>query len=145
MKRKSIIKSLALLISAMMAATCFTGCGAKAPASASTATSTAASATEEKTELEPVELTWLLRIPEQPDAQAVLDELNKRLKEEINATLKIQFIDAVAYPEKTKLKISSGEEFDIMFTSAGYDFYDYATKGAFVPLDELLEKYAPKT
>lgn len=116
-------------------------------AAAMLATSTVTTYAEENTasNLEPVELNWLLRIPEQPDGQEVVDELNKILKEKINATVNIQFIDPVAYPEKTKLKITSGEEFDLMFTSAGYGFYDYASKGGFLPLDELLEEYAPQT
>ena len=104
---------------------------------------------EENTEgsdtLEPVNLTWLLRIPEQTDGQEVLDAVNEILKEDINATLDIQFIDPVAYPEKTKLKISSEEEFDLMFTASGYSFYDYASKGAFVPLEDYLAEYAPGT
>lgn len=116
-------------------------------AAAMMATSTMTGFAEENaaSDLEPVELTWLLRIPEQADGQEVLDEVNKILQEKINATLNIEFIDPVAYPEKTKLKITSGEEFDIMFTSAGYGFYDYASKGAFLPLDELLAEYAPET
>ena len=100
---------------------------------------------ENSNELEAVNLSWLLRIPEQADGKEVLEAVNEILAKDINATLDIQFIDPVAYPEKTKLKISSEEKFDLMFTASGYSFYEYASKGAFVPLEDLLPEYAPKT
>ena len=92
--------------------------------------------------LEDVSLSWYLRIPEQEDGQMVMDEVNEMLKD-IHATLNIKFNDPVAYPEKIKLAISTGEEFDIVFTAANYGYYDYAAKGAFLPLEDLLPVYAP--
>ncbi|WNR42825.1 ABC transporter substrate-binding protein [Paenibacillus roseipurpureus] len=102
-----------------------------------TATPTAAA-------LAPVKLKWVLRIPAQKESEPVLAEVNKILKEKINATLDIQFIEAAAYTEKTKLMIAAGEDFDIMFTSPAYNFYDNVAKGAFLPMDDFLKKYAPK-
>lgn len=145
-KNKFVASLVAMTI---LATSCLTGCGSnQASTASSNSESNQASQGESGqsgTELEPVEITWLLRIQEQPDGKEVLDKVNERFKEEINATLNIQFIDAAAYAEKTKLKISAGEAFDIMFTSAGYGFFDYASKKAFLPLDDLLTQYAPKT
>lgn len=139
---------------AMTAVFCLGGCGtAGTSATGEEATNAEENtqdggneATEETEETEEtVNLTWLLRIPEQKDGQMVLDAANEIIQKELNANLDIEFYDPVAYPEKTKLKIASQEPFDIMFTSSGYGFYDYASKGAFVPLEDLLPKYAPKT
>lgn len=158
MKNKTTKRVALLTAMAMTAGLCLTGCGkeeapasapaeeSKAPASTEAATTEeAAASTEAKEELEPAEISWLLRIPEQEDGDKVLEKVNELIKDDLNATLDIQFFDPVAYPEKTKLKIASGEEFDIMFTSAGYGYFDYASKGAYVPLDDLLPKYAPET
>lgn len=94
---------------------------------------------------EEVALKWVLRIAEQTDQDEVLAAVSDILKKDINATLEIEYIDPAAYPDKTKLKIASNEVFDLMFTSAGYQYQDYATKGAFLELEDLLPVYAPKT
>lgn len=145
-KTRKILSSCTAL--AMSAALLLTGCGSDSGDAANDTQDTTASADNtggDSGELEPVTLRWLLRIPEPEDADMVLEKVNEILKEKINATLEIEWIDAVAYPEKTKLRISSGDPFDIMFTSSGYSYFDYASMGAFVPLDDLLEEYAPET
>lgn len=158
--RNKKMRVIAALTAVVMSVTVMTGCGKEQEPVKETETNTApAEETQEDTTepaenaeetapeetLENVNLTWLLRVPEQNDQAEVLDAVNQILNEKINATLDIQYIDAVAYPERTKLKISSGEEFDLMFTSAGYQYQDYAAKGAFIELEELLPKYAPET
>lgn len=148
--RKMLTTCTALAMSAIFL---LSGCGTSGGDTSDDTPDTPANEANENTEtpsgdeeeLEPVTLTWYLRIPEQEDGQMVLDEVNKILQEKINATLEIRWFDAVAYPEKTKLAISSQEEFDIMFTSSGYNYFDNASMGAFVPLDDLLEEYAPET
>ncbi|WP_244163163.1 ABC transporter substrate-binding protein [Paenibacillus pectinilyticus] len=141
-----MFKTLTMMTVVMVAATSLVGCAKDSTSEATTkpSSSTKVAATPTAATLAPVKLKWVLRIPVQKEGEAVLTEVNKILKEKINATLDIQFIEAAAYAEKTKLMIAAGEDFDIMFTAAGYNFYDNVAKGAFVPMDELLTKYAPK-
>lgn len=136
-------KGMVMLTSMMLAATGLAGCSGKEKVGEVVKPSEVSSAPTSQA-LAPVKLKWVLRIPAQKDGEAVLTEVNKILKEKINATLDIQFIEAAAYAEKTKLMIAAGEEFDIMFTAPGYQFYENVAKGAFLPLDELVAKYAPK-
>src|SRR5699024_4600465 len=65
--------------------------------------------------------------------------VNKYTKEKINATVKLTQIDWGDYDQKMQVIISSGEPFDIAYTSGGTYVQD-AQKGAFLALDDLLEK-----
>ncbi|WP_018756836.1 ABC transporter substrate-binding protein [Paenibacillus terrigena] len=96
--------------------------------------------------LTPVELTYYFPNTPQKDLQSVEDELNKLVQPKINATIKLKLIDWGSYDEKMNVIISSGEPYDIAFTSTWTNnFYQGVAKGAFAPLDELIEKYAPDT
>ncbi|TBL70513.1 ABC transporter substrate-binding protein [Paenibacillus thalictri] len=97
--------------------------------------------------LPPVKLTWLLRISTQTDLPAVQQEVNKITKEKLNAEVELRFIDPGTFDGKLKTMIAAGENFDISFVSSsiGGDFYGSVAKGAFLPMNELLTAYAPKT
>ncbi|WP_310225110.1 ABC transporter substrate-binding protein [Paenibacillus qinlingensis] len=138
-----MLKALTTMTVVMVTATSLVACTAKESASEATQSPKVAASPTAAT-LAPVKLKWVLRIPAQKEGAAVLTEINKILQAKINATLEIQFIEAAAYAEKTKLMIAAGEDFDIMFTAPGYNFYDNVAKGAFIPMDELLTKYASK-
>ncbi len=100
---------------------------------------------------EPVQLTWyFIGNGQQEDVQLIEEEVNKYLKDKLNATLKLQCYQwGAEYDDKLKQMIASRQEFDICFTAAWANNYmQNAVKGAFVPLTDdkdLLGKYAPKT
>jgi putative aldouronate transport system substrate-binding protein len=98
-------------------------------------------------ELAPVELTWyFIGNGQQEDTALIEDEINKYIKDKINATVKLQCFDWGSYDEKIGTMIASREEFDICFTSSWANNYrEKAVKGAFVPLNDMFDKYAPKT
>lgn len=130
------------------------GCGA--PANTASTTSAAAQTAQQAStvtdnKLPPYEITFYSRGkgPEKDD-QMVVDAANKFLTEKINATLKLNKITRAQWNQKMSAVISSGEVFDITFTSIDNLPYVYfAQRGAFVPLNDpannLLDKYAPKT
>lgn len=142
-KKLSRLTSLLIAI-VLISATVLSGCSGTGNGGTQNTKEPGETNADQESSLPHVKLEWLLRIPTQKDSDSVLAELNKTLKEKINATLNIQFIDAASYPEKTKLMISAGEEFDLMFTSMGFSYYEYVAMNAFRPLDDLLTKYAPK-
>lgn len=75
----------------------------------------------------------------------VYAEANKIIKEKINAEVEFTVLDGGQYGQKMPILMSSGEKFDLMFTSSWLN--DYATnvaKGALLPLDDLLPQYAPE-
>ena len=90
-------------------------------------------------------ISWYLRHEEQKDGALVLAEMNKIIEEKIGATLEIKRIDAGSYAEKIKLAMAANETFDICHMAPRYDFYTHVLKGAFMPLDEILQENAPKT
>lgn len=80
------------------------------------------------------------------DYDIVFAELNKKLKEKINATVEAEFLDWSDWTQKYPLKFAANEDFDIAYT-ANWAFYnDQALKGGFLELTEdMLSKYMPQT
>lgn len=76
----------------------------------------------------------------------VFGELNKKLKEKVNATVEAEFLDWSDWTQKYPLKFAASEDFDIAYT-ANWAFYnDQALKGGFLELtDEMLKKNMPLT
>jgi len=97
--------------------------------------------------LEPYEISWYFMGPgEQKDAGEIEKAVNEYLKDKINATIKFYSLDWGTYEAKMKAMIAAGETFDIAFTATWFNNYvENARKKAFVPLNDLLDKYAPKT
>jgi putative aldouronate transport system substrate-binding protein len=98
--------------------------------------------------MEPVELTYTYLtfsgIPQ--DLQTVQDAMNVILKEKINATIKLEVLDGAKYDETMKLRFASGENMDIVFTANWVNnYYQNIAQGNLLPLDELLQTYAPNT
>lgn len=78
-----------------------------------------------------------------PTAAAALDALNQKLKEKINATLDPIAISYGDMAQKLPVILGSGEEYDLIYTSNWAYYFSEGAKGAFMPLDDLMAKYAP--
>lgn len=143
--RKNVRKSLVLFLALSLLMSAFTACGKSGKKGDAKPQETATTAP--KQELKPVELHWYYSgVGPQEDVKLVEDELGKYLKDKINATVKLHCFDAASYPEKLKNMIAAGEEFDICFTASwGLNYREQASKGAFIALDDMFDKYAPKT
>ena len=153
MKKKKVI---ALMLSMAMAAGMFAGCGNKdtaIKANGDTTSSEAADKTDVPDESkatddpkEMIELKWYTRFDDQADTAKVNEELNKILKEKIGCTVKIMNIPAAAYNDKMQVILGGREECDIVFAGTGFaDFWGNATKGAFLPLNDLIAEYGQET
>ncbi|HHV99664.1 MAG TPA: ABC transporter substrate-binding protein [Clostridiaceae bacterium] len=93
-----------------------------------------------------VTLTYYFPHNIQPGQDEVYDEFNKKLKERINATIDFKGTVWADYANKIQMLDASGEEYDLCFTSNWMNSYiQNASKGAYLPLDDLLVEYAPKT
>ncbi|WP_068605979.1 ABC transporter substrate-binding protein [Paenibacillus swuensis] len=96
--------------------------------------------------LEPVELTWYTIGPEQPkDTEEIEKAANEYLKDKINATIKFKVLDWGSFDSRSNAMMASQEPFDIIFTAFWKNYGANAVKGAYLPIDDLMEKYAPKT
>jgi putative aldouronate transport system substrate-binding protein len=79
-----------------------------------------------------------------PFEDEVLADLNKKLKEKINATFSVQYLGWGDAWTKAPLMFASGEDFDFIFCAPWFLFNDEGKKGAYLPLNDLLPKYAPE-
>jgi len=94
--------------------------------------------------LEPVELAWYVMGTQQKDIEEVEAAVNDYLKDKINATLKIKFIEWSSFDQKLNAMTATGENFDLVFTASFVNNYvTNAGKGAFMPLNDLVEQYGP--
>jgi len=70
-----------------------------------------------------VELTMYLIGDRTPDFDEVYAEINKILKEEVNATVNVKFLSWGEHDTKYSLLFSSGEDFDLIFTASSWCHY----------------------
>ncbi|OAS14907.1 ABC transporter substrate-binding protein [Paenibacillus oryzisoli] len=94
----------------------------------------------------PVTLKMILLGPKPADYDLVFGEINKVLKQKVNATLETEFLDWSDWKQKYPLKFAANEDFDLVFTANWASYADQANKGGFLELtDASLSKYAPLT
>jgi len=75
----------------------------------------------------------------------VLAELNKRLKQDINATLDIEHIGWGDLAAKYPLVLATGSDTEWIYTANWNSYADHASKGAFMELTEdMIAKYMPR-
>ncbi|MDN4599623.1 ABC transporter substrate-binding protein [Paenibacillus sp. F6_3S_P_1C] len=133
-------RKIALLMAALMLAfaTMLAGCGG----SNTNDTSGNTASGGESGDKDPVKLKVYLIGGPQRDLPIVQDEMNKYLMEKINTTVDITMIDWGDYSKRMPVITASGENYDIAFTSSwAYDYLPNATRGAFLPINDLLDKH----
>jgi len=135
---------------ALFATACSGGGNSGAPAASggsSAPASSAASPSGSESTLPEVTLTWYYGVTQvSPDQQLIEDEVNKIIKPKINATVKLKPIDFGSYTTKLNTASAAGEEFDLVWTANwAFNYDENVKKGAFLPLDELIDQYAPVT
>ncbi|TFE28647.1 ABC transporter substrate-binding protein [Cohnella luojiensis] len=95
---------------------------------------------------EEVKLKMIFVGPKPVDYDAVFTELNKKLKEKINATIEGEFLDWSDWAQKYPLKLAANEDFDLIYSANWAGYGDQALKGGFLELTEdMLAKYMPTT
>lgn len=151
--KKKLKEGTMLLLSMVLAATlALAGCSERGtetntPAAQESTQATAAPAEETTSEakLEPVVLDYYYpTITPQNDLELVEAEMNKILQEKINATIKLHAMDWVNFEPKMNVMNSAGDAYDLVFTAPWLNNYFLnVAKDAYLPLDDLLEQYAP--
>ena len=96
----------------------------------------------EESKEEPVTVTWLMAEDEPEDSDMVLEDLNKKLVEAINVKLNIVWISGGEYNDRVRLASTSGEDYDIVFTSNWRNNFDEnMSRGAFLEIGDLIDQY----
>ncbi|WP_127492656.1 DUF3502 domain-containing protein [Paenibacillus glycanilyticus] len=95
-----------------------------------------------------VKITYMVlgNKPTNGQFEKVLAEVNKIMKEKINAELEWKWIEWTDWQTKYNLALASGEPIDLITIGTDWlDTWGNAQRGAFMNLDDLLPKYAPQT
>ena len=92
-----------------------------------------------------IKLNWVILGPgKQKDADVVWSEFNNKLKQKMpDTTVEFECLLPAEFVEKWKLKISSQEKMDLAWTGWLLDYVEEIRKGAYVPLDDLIDMHAP--
>lgn len=142
-KKQAAVGMMAALLGL---STVLTGCGSKDPnnAAGEKDKQVTESGTGKADTSEEVELRFIL-MGEQPKAgAAVMEEVNKKLKADINATISIEYVPFSDMTVTLPLRLSTPDEWDIMLSTPIYA--SQAPKNAFREITmEEVERYMPLT
>lgn len=81
-------------------------------------------------------LKWIQLGDKQPNFDAVLAKANEIIEPELGMKLEVEFIDTASFSEKAKMKMASGEQFDVIW--AGY-LNDYQNAVALEGLADITD------
>lgn len=106
-------------------------------------------ASPEPTGLPEVKLTFIYPVAADPgpDQKLINDEINKYIKEKINATVELKPLTFDEYEPKLNAMLAAQENFDIAFSSKGWlgNYQPYIDRGAYLEITEdMINKYAPE-
>lgn len=89
------------------------------------------------------ELIWyIMSGGETNDHKQVMEDLNKKLKEKVNATLDLRVLGWGEFEDQMNMIINSNEAYDMCFTSDWKNsFTTNLSKNAFLDITDLYEKY----
>lgn len=99
---------------------------------------------EAAAEEEPVHLVWYQIGTVQPDGKMVEQQVNDYVSEKIGVTVEIIPVNWNDYNARMRSILSTGARWDLAFSSSwANDYLEIAQKDVLLPLDDLLETYAP--
>lgn len=93
-----------------------------------------------------VTLDYWFPVSGMPPAEmdAVEEYINSITREKIGVQVNLKVIEVNSYENQMAIKINAADEFDICFTAEWCNSYiQNARKGAFMPLEDMLEEHAP--
>ena len=158
--RKASKFLILLVLAIFIMSSVFTGCAGGGPTtttqkpgetttaneSAATTTesvATTASASTSADISEPADLLMYLIGAPAVDYGLVLDEANKKLKTDLNATLTVNWVGWADFGTQYPLLLASGDPIDLIYASTWTNYYSNAQKGAFMAIEDLVKVYAP--
>ena len=85
-------------------------------------------------------LTWYVFGDKPQDHDAVMEKANEIIKAEIGMELDLEYIDSASYEEKMKLKMASGEAYDLAFTGYINPYQKAVDMGGLYDITDLLKE-----
>ena len=147
-------RTLALILSALTAATVFASCsdssGGSSAASESSASGSETAGTEtgetsgdsdlREEELVTLDVVCMSSGKNEPDITDVENAMNEILEEKLNCNVDLTFISYANYADQISLLLSSGEDADMLPVYL-IPLPTCANAGQIIPLDDLIEQY----
>jgi len=151
MKRKMIAAIMAITMTVTVLAGCTAGSADTTNATESNAVDTSKADAVDTSNADTIDTSKEVNVvlylygSEGVASPDILAELNAILKEKINATLEVKYIDWGDIPTKYPLLWASGEAFDMAYASsaAPVPFAQLARQDVLADLTEMLDTYAP--
>jgi ABC-type sugar transport system, periplasmic component len=146
-------KSLLLILALVFLVGVLGSCGAantpstsESSGAATTVNAQTSSSTQSVDNLKQVKLK-MFAIMDAPKNQDLSDQfykvLNEKLTKELHCTVELNYAAGNDFKNNYELAVASGEKYDIMHAASGWlDYQKYASKGAFLPLDDMIPQYA---
>ena len=85
-------------------------------------------------------LTWYVFGDKPQDHDIVMEKANEIIKAEIGMDLDLEYIDSASYEEKMKLKMASGEPYDLAFTGYINPYQKAVDMGGLYDITDLLKE-----
>jgi len=95
---------------------------------------------KEATKEETYKIVWYGIGGRPADTDKVFAEISKYTKEKINAEIEYRAVDWGDFQQKMQVMTAAGDSFDLAFTASWTGYSRLAAKGAFLPLDELIQE-----
>ena len=95
--------------------------------------------------LEHADITICLIGDAPDDVEIVMEKFNEMTERDLNCSVKVEWIVWGDFATKYPILLTTGKNIDLIYAANWLDFYENAQRGAFAPLDELLETYAPES
>lgn len=93
---------------------------------------------------EKVEITmWMTGGSTPRDFDKVMAELSRKFEEDLNCTLNFNLFNDSNTSQRMMLMLSSGEPIDLLYSANYLGYANYAHKGAYLPLEEMLPEVSP--
>ncbi len=145
--KRLLLKFMAMGLTLSLLAGCGTQGGGTAPVNSPSDSPKAGTGDKEgeREELKQATLKVLFIGPgKQQDSDRVWEEFNKKLPEYLpNTKVDVSIVPNADYKDKWQLMIAAGEPMDIAWTGWLIPYVEEVGKGAYKPLDELIDTYAP--
>lgn len=98
--------------------------------------------TEKDSSGETVTVKWCVPVDKPKDYDAVMADLNEKLKEKINVQLDLDCIPQGEYADRMRLMSTGQEDYDLCFTSNWLNSFDEnMSRQGFLGMDDLLKEY----
>lgn len=148
--KKQVLKLITIVVLVITFASVFAGCGstggsATATSGTSGTTTVAVQSTQQSSAeaLKEVTLRFIFGGDKKAATDEVWNTISEKYKDKLNAKFDTTFVPWGDYQNKLIVMSASGDKWDMNFDGDWLAYYIMSNKGAYLPLNDLLPKYAP--